>query len=444
MPYSNITFAQLQTEVANRLDDENFVFWSQAEVNTYIVEALRTWQVFAHYWRDRMTFNTDPAARYKFYDLTQQAGTLLPFTVRDSDVTSTMLYHLLEPQLNAGTYVGTEMFQLADITKALERRRNQFLLEAGMVLTRSVINWPPPPISRFALSDQTIALRRVAWIDTNSQYTPLQRSDEWAASAFSYGWENTAQPTPIAHSVAVEPTVTLQVISPPQNNGQVELLSILTGASLNPSAGVLLGIPDDFSWVIKWGALADLLAKSGEAHDMLRSSYCEQRYREGIALAMIHTSALQGLINGAQIPIQALKSWDSFNMGWQNAPTGKPTDLALASWNMLALSPGPDANPYSITLDVIPNAPVPVNPGDFIQLGREELDVLIDYVTHLAWFKIGGIEFMETKPLYENFQRLAATYNEMLKATINFVEPLGDRALREETLNPRRGAAQTQ
>jgi hypothetical protein len=439
--YSHITYAQLQTEVANRLDDQGNIFWSAAEVQLYILEALRTWQAFAHYWRDRMTFNTPLVTPPIFYDLTQQAGTLIPFTVKDSDIASVMLFHLLEPQLNAGLYVGTDMFTLADFTKAMERRRNQFLLEAGMVLTRSIVNWPAPPISRSPIDDRTIGVVRAAWIDANGSFTVLWRSNEWTASAFKKGWENTVGITPSEYTAAAEPPVSLQVIPPPANNGQVEMLSIFTGAALNPSAGVLLGVPDDFSWAIKWGALADLLVKSGQARDMLRASYCEQRYKEGVALALVHTSAVQGLINGAQATIQAVKSLDTFSPSWQNATPGPPTALALASWNMLAVSPPPDGVGYSVTADVIKNAPLPVNPGDFVQLGREELDAVIDYVEHLAWFKVGGNEFLGTVPLYQNFQRLAAVYNETLKATIAEVEPMGDRAARQDVLEPRRAPA---
>lgn len=437
MAYAHINFGQLQTEVANRLDDPSNVFWSAAEIQLYIFEALRTWQAFTHFWRDRMNFPTAPNTI--FYDLTQQANTLLPFTVKDTDLASVMLYHLLEPQLGGGgAYNGTDMFTIADFTKAIERRRNQFLLEAGMVLTRSVLNWPPPPISRAALDDRTTAVRRVAWIDANGAVTVLFRSNEFGASAFKQGWELAPDVAPSVYSTAAEPPVTLQMIPPPANNGQAEILAILTGLPSNLAAGVLLGIPDDFSWAIKWGALADLLAKSGQAHDMLRANYCEQRFKEGIALALIHSSAVQGFINGQEVAIQAVKSFDTFNPSWQNAAAAKPTDLSLASWNFLAVSPKPDAVGYNIALDVIRNAPLPVNAGDFIQLGREELDALVDYIEHLAMFKIGGSEFIETQSLYQNFQRLAAVYNENLKATIDFVEPMGDRAIREEVLHPRR------
>ena len=73
MSYTHTTFGQLQAEVSNRLDDPTNIFWSQAEVQAYILEALRTWQAFSHFWRDRKTFNTLPNTI--FYDLTQQTGT---------------------------------------------------------------------------------------------------------------------------------------------------------------------------------------------------------------------------------------------------------------------------------------------------------------------------------------------------------------------------------
>lgn len=437
MAYTHITYAQLQTEVATRLDDAGNVFWSAVEVQGYILEALRTWQAFAHYWRDRMTFLTSP--NQIFYDLTQQANTLIPFTQKDTDLISLMLFHLVEPQLNAGVYVGTDMFTLADFLKALERRRNQFLFETGLVTTRSVMNWPAPPISRAAIDDRSIDVRRVAWIDTGNVYTILFRSNEWIASAVARGWEISPALTPLEYSIATEPPVSLQLIPPPQNNGQIELLSVLTGPTVT-GLGALLGVPDDFAWAVKWGALSDLLQKAGQARDTLRAQYCEKRYQEGVVLGRLHTSAVQGLVNGRQTFINALQSFDTYNNQWQNATPAAPTDLALASWNMLAVSPPPDSNSgtnYSISLDCIRNAPVPVLAGDFIQMGREELDTLVDYVEHLAMFKLGGDEFMDSIPLYGNFQRMAATYNEKLKAGIDFVEPLGDRAQREEVLHPR-------
>jgi len=398
------------------------------------------WNALTRFWRDRMTFNTaaptvPPTA---WMDLTQQAGSLLTYNVKDSDLVSLMLYHLVEPQLNAGLYVGSDMFVLADFTKALERRRNQFLLETGMVTTAAVVNGPAPSAGRLVLPDSVMDVRRAAWIDANGVFTTLWRSDEWAAEAFKNRWETSPSNPPQAYSTAVEPPVTLQLIPGNSDVGQVELVTVSSGASLNPTAGVLLGVPDDFAWVVKWGALADLLGREGQSKDTERAQYCEFRWKEGVALARIFTSVMAGYINGVEAFVGPVRSLDTYRAGWQNQTPAKPDTLTAMSWNLLAASPIPDAGAYSIMLDVVKNTPVPVNPTDQIQLGREELDVILDYAEHLAAFKQAGKEFMDSAPKYQNMIALAQLRNERLKKGIPFYTPLMSRATVQEREDPRR------
>jgi hypothetical protein len=451
--------SSLLTQLSERLDDENFVYWTLPELTLIIQESLRTFQAFSGYWRGRMTFNTFPSQ--PFYDLTQQTGTLIPYTVTDSYLLSLMLYQLIEKQLSSGSYVGTDMFILDDFTKALERRRNQFLVETGMVLSQVMDVSVSPPSGRVSIPDNVIDVRRVLWNSpgqgtpygsggygvgpydgTISSLTNLWRSNEFGAQAFKPGWALEPQDPPSEYSVAAEPPLTLQLIPPPLNPGSLTLLAVLAGATLNPSAGVLMGIPDNFSWVVKFGALADLLMKAGQAQDMPRASYCENRWKQGIDLARTHTSAVYAAIDGKDALINALASLDAFNPNWINE-NGPPTDVALASWNMLAVSPYPDTNNHSVRLDVIQNAPVPVLLTDQIQIGREELDALLDYAQHLSMFKLGGQEFLSTTPLFENMFRVAGIYNERLRANISFLQPMADRAGREEELKPRRSAQET-
>ena len=455
MAYNYISLAGLLTQLSERLDDEQNIYWTLAELTEYIAEALRTWQSMAGYWRGRMIFNT--SLNTSFYDLTQQTNSLIPFTVTDTQMVSEILYHLIEAQLtSAGVYVGTGMFNLDDITKAIERRRNQFLLETGMVLQQVSVPNPSPPESRVLLPDNVINIRRCAWLAPggtpfgvgnfgagpfNGPYgvlTNLWRSNQYAAQAFKQNWALQPQDPPIEYSVATDPPVTVDMIPPPLNPGTLKLLAVLAGSPLNPAVGVLMGVPDNLSWVVKWGALADLLSKAGQAQDLPRADYCQKRWMQGIQVARIHTSAIYAALNGKDTMINALASFDSFNQNWQNG-IAPPTDVALASWNMFAVSPPPDGI-YSVRLDVIQNAPIPVALTDQVQIGREELDVLLDYCQHLAMFKQGGQEFLGTTPLFERMFRLAGVYNETLKADVDFLEPMADRAIREEILRPRRAA----
>src|SRR5215469_7536840 len=181
----------MQQALAARLDDTANVYFSVPENKLYLVEALREWQSMTRYWRDTFSFN--PAAQAPpvnaFIDITQQPGTLVPFTVKDSDLVSEMCYNLIEPQLNAGLWAGTTQFTLYDLTQALQRRRDQFLVETGMVLTRSFINTPAPPISQVPLADNVIDVRRAAWFDATSRnWSVVWKQDEYRAQSLRFNW----------------------------------------------------------------------------------------------------------------------------------------------------------------------------------------------------------------------------------------------------------------
>jgi len=47
----------------------------------------------------------------------------------------------------------------------------------------------------------------------------------------------------------------------------------------------LLPIPANLAWAVKYGIMADMLGKEGEAQDTKRAKYCESRFGEGIELA---------------------------------------------------------------------------------------------------------------------------------------------------------------
>jgi hypothetical protein len=428
MAYAYITFSAARTQLAERLGDPSKIYWTDAELQLAIREALRYWNTATLFYRKRFTFNA--VADEFWYDLTQQANTLIPYTVTDREVISFLLYNLIEPQLNiTHAYVGTDMFTLDDIVKAVERRRNQFLLETGMVTSQSVINGPTTPANRVALSDTVIDVKRAAWIDNLTQdYSTLWRSDEWASESFQSTWATSPQNPPTNFSTAVVPPVTLTVIPPAQASGQIELITTNSGAALNPATGVLLGIPDDFSWVVRMGALADLLGREGQSRDAQRAQYAEARWKEGIALAQQFTSVLTGYLNGVQVFPQSIRSLSCFRSSWQNEAAGTPDTLGMMSWNLIALAPLPISSIFSIMLDMVTNAPVPVNDGDFIQIGREDLDALLDMAQHLVSFKQGGEEFMETIPIYQNAVTQAKLRNSKIRENIPFYTALDTRA----------------
>jgi len=439
--YANTTLGQAKTQLAQLLGDETNVFWTANELGVYITEALRTWGAMSLYWKERGTFST--TANQPFYLLQTQLPTQLAYTVTDQDLVESIQYSLLEPP-TGNSWTGTDQFSLLDLTNAIQRRRNKFLVETGAVLSHSNPVITPQVAGRYPIADTIIDVRRVGFQDsTSSTWNTLWREDEWAFGAASaMTWANNAG-APQAYSVAVTPPVTLQIYPPPNNSGTLDLITVDDGAALNPSVGVILGVPDDFAWVVKWGALADLLGADGQARDPERSKYCEARWEEGLELARIYTSIAQLQVNGIPVYVCSLQELDSGNYNWRNA-MGQPNLGAMAGQNLLVLAGNgqsgfglPDGV-YGISADVVRKAPIPTADGDFLQVGQEELDSILRYAEHIAAFKMAAYEFTSTFPQYKGFMKAASLVNERLLANAKNFAVLTDRTKLEDSRRPRR------
>jgi hypothetical protein len=74
----------------------------------------------------------------------------------------------------------------------------------------------------------------------------------------------------------------------------------------------------------------------------------------------------------------------------------------------------------NLIVDGVANTPVLVQDGDFLDLGEELLDPLLDYALHVAAFKEGGARWQATLPYFTAFLKLAAQENKLLKASRAF------------------------
>jgi len=137
-----------------------------------------------------------------------------------------------------------------------------------------------------------------------------------------------------------------------------------------------------------------------------------------VQLAQLWNTVQQPFVNGVSMLTATIQEEDYFNTSWQTAAvTGAPTDFITIAPNLIAVAPVPDGvRPYSVACDVVRNFPVPVADTDYVQVGREELDTLVDYTVHLALFREGGQEFADTMPLAQNMLTAAQQYNGILAA----------------------------
>src|SRR6266699_25486 len=438
MSYAHTSFSQLKTQLAARLGDSNKTFWIDDELRILLKESLRTYGLLSGFWRERGQFST--TAGVAFYDLpTQLSDNLLTYSVTDREIIQALQFHLLESASTQASWPGTAQFTYSQVTSAIQRRLNQFLSDTGVVVNRS-IDSTSTKNSRRSVPDTVIDVRRVAWIESNV-YTHLWEEDERALTASNMAW-STARDAPAAYSVMAIRPITLQIAPPPSAAGTVELLTVDTGPTLTPSsAATVLGIPDDLTPAVKWGALADLLAQDGEGRDLERAQFAEKRYQQYVALARLLPVIVHSMINCTPVWTCAVQELDAANPQWQNI-SGTPVDIAVASQNLIALSPVPNNATTTVTLDVVERTPMPANDSAQVQIGREELEAIIDYAEHLALFKVGGALFMATEHVANNFLLQAITYNQRISASARYLFTAQAQSEREKLPRPRRLVAQ--
>jgi hypothetical protein len=444
LSYSHTTRAALRTQLATRLSDSDNVHWTATELNRILNESLRVFNAMAQLYRARGSFSTTPGAA--FYDLATtvedvDGNLLLARSVTDRDLADEIADALIESFDGSYVYSGSEQFTGDEILKAINRRRDRFLLETGMVLTASTTTFIPDNTARYALSDSVMDVRRAAWKTQDGSYSNLWRQDERQLEAYLSNWYG-AGARPQVYSTVLQPSVGLLLAPLPQDGGYLHLVTTQTGATLNFS-GIALGVPDDYAWVVKYGALADLCADGGDSR---RAEYCEQRWAEGLSLARISSSLLDAKVNGVPVPLMSLQQLDSGDPTWQDL-SGKPLYVAVAGHNLVALSPVPGVTAevtdgaHSVLCDVVRNAPLPASDSEYVEVGREHLSDLLAYMVHVAMFKEGAAELSETVGGYEGLLKLGALHNERLRAASQDFEALHKKATDEEGERPRRKAA---
>lgn len=430
--YSLTTFGTLVSALQARLGKQSINFYSQGELQFYIREALQTWQAFSQFYTLKAQIPT--VSGTLFYNLSALIPQLAP-SITDQDLITQIQIHLLEPT-SSTSWIGTEQFTYQQVVDAIQKRIDQFKLETGLTLVVSEVVGPSPPAYSIDLDDTVIDVRRAMWKTIDGAYSLLWRADEYVFTAASPSWFNTAA-LPTDFSTTLQQPLGLVVSPQPNDIGLINLFTINSGPTLSPAtSATILGIPDDFVWVVKFGTLADLFAAAGPGQDLARAGYCESRWSDGIELARITNFVKLGYQNGIPAFVDSMEELDTSSPGWVSGTPGPPLGMAV-SGNIAATSPIAD-DVYSLMFDITPKMILPGSLSDFVQIGQEYLDVIVDYAQHLAHLKEGIAETLASFQLYKNFVTLAAVENDRLRAASNNFDVLSDRTQREEHVNLRR------
>ena len=449
MPYSWLNFVTARQQLALRLADPNMIFWTDAELRTYIVKALRMFNSLTWCWKQDFVFNNGQL----WNSLGALTGSPRLRTVTDTQSYVNLEYMLLEPA-SGGTWTGTSQFTIQDLAQALQRRRDEMLQVSNC--NQSLMTGIPltPGTRRTVLPDTVIDVERVRYIfpttiaaaigfgqlgyggppgfggDPATVITlaiTLYRDDTVAQEFYEAGFWQAPPGFPNTFMLSSEPPLFWDVDIPPLLPGTYEAVVLQSGTPFNPPTATLLGIPDDFAWVLELGALADLLGRESEATDRERASYALQRYQDGLILMKKAPWILLGKVDGQAVSIDAIEEMDRYSPEWDSNPNGFGPVIVEGGIDFMASPVG-----HSTGLTVLGNAPVPVLDNDPVQVSRSNWDCVLDLAQSIACFKMGGGEWRAALELEKRAIQFCAAENSRLKSLGNFTDILYQRGLQQE------------
>lgn len=453
-PFAYQTRLQVEQALALRLNDTANVHWTAAENVLYLNEALRLWNCLVQCWlQDWVTTYTqpNPATLPAWQSTANNVNTLVGAnpsnpryqTLTDADVYTVAQYHLLEPATGNGAWTGTSQFTLADFSQALQRRRDEVLQIAGCNIGPFSASFGiAPGTNRVQMPDSTaqsiLDIRRVRYIPAAGLGSPstLYREDGLAFEYFNNGYEQTTG-TPLGWDTLGSPPQLITFDAAAGVPNALDMLCMLSGGVIAPPTPSPLLIPDDFSWVLKFGMMADLLSKESEATDLERAKYCQQRFTEGLRLMMEMPWLTQARINNVPCDTPSVTEADSYDYEWQSNAAAQ-IGIVRGGIDLFAVSPTiPAGTSIGVTLTLVGNAPIPAADGNFIQVSRDVLDAILDEAQHLAMFKEGGKSFMDSMPLHQNFIRTAVQTSTRLRESGIFATTLRPPVSRQDAAMPR-------
>ncbi|HEX5426661.1 MAG TPA: hypothetical protein VFW94_24325 [Candidatus Acidoferrales bacterium] len=415
--YGWLQFVTARQQLASRLADPNHAFWADAENGLYIGLALRAFNAMTYTWRADFTYNSNSL----WNSLAKLPGSPRLRTLTDTYCYTLMQYFLLEP-VSGGTWTGTSQFSISDFAQALQRRRDEVLKISNCNQSLMPGIAVSPNARKTVLPDAVIDVQRVRFLPLIGGPVVLDRDDTVASEFYESPLYQIPPGTPNTFGLSSEPPLSWTVDIPPSQGGTYEAVVLQSGAAFNPPASTLLGIPDDFAWVLIWGALADLLGRESEATDRARADYCMKRYMDGIKVLLKTPWIELGKVQGAAVSVDSIYAADRYMPAWDASPQTFGPCIVSGGIDFLA---APVNSGIGVTC--LGNAPIPVADSDYVQVSRDNWDSVLDLAQFFATFKQGGLDWRQALDLESRAIQAFAAENSRLKSMGCFSDILVDR-----------------
>lgn len=433
MVFQNTTRAQFKAELTAKIGDSLSAFWTDAEKNLLLNEALYTFGSISQYWKDFIGFNTVIGTQWYNLATDLTSATKINFTKTYQDILDLVNSQLMEniSDVNQTGNFTTYNEVLGFITNKI----NLYQLRTSLVVTRQIYTGPLPNTINLDLDNNVIALGRVAFEDDAGNKNNLQQDDEpFIEKVDSSKLYNSGQPQ--YYTTILSTQKTIFIYPAPNVDGKIHTLSVKgIDSTLSISKTSPINLPDCLFPYIKWGVLADIFSKDGVSNNPDLASYCSSRWEEGIQVGIQFTSILTALINGRYSQIDAPSNIDSVDLAWENK-IGKPYIVLSGGYNIVALNRVPDAI-YSILFRSVVNPNIPANDADFINIKEDYIEPLLDYCVHLAMIKDGFQSIQKTMDYYKTFLKIAVENNQIMAPRGISYKNLLELTKMEEAINPR-------
>ncbi|MGC9293310.1 MAG: hypothetical protein ACP5EP_11420 [Acidobacteriaceae bacterium] len=466
-PYSWLTQTDAINALLGRLN--NSAFWSASEAWVYLTEALRHWNGLTEQWNaqyflenangqwvntgtqtgsprlrtvtDQYLYNQmcsmllEPQlnagawAGSSQFNLGNFQSALQKRTQEVIQAASTNLVVLPPIQSNLGP--GTRFVTLPDTV--LEPRRIRFMALMAQTIGNAPIGSTSVTLSSMTgiqagyvlegagIQSGTFIIGIQANVATISQpttatlsqtqvqaYFPitLTREDPISFQSFEPEYLQTVA-FPKSWAIADEPPLGFYVDIAPTVPGYYEVLALVAGPTFSPPNASLLGVPDDWSMLPMYGALADVLGMEAESTDRARAAYCLERYTQMLEMVRDANWLLQTFLGGGVAYTTSLAQMDGLAIGWQESNSNLPS-VVLAGTDMLAPVPGTS---QLMSAMLVGNAPLLDTTGVYVQVSRDDFEAVLNYAQHIATFKMGNDRFQATMPMLKDFYRAAVAVN---------------------------------
>lgn len=124
----------------------------------------------------------------------------------------------------------------------------------------------------------------------------------------------------------------------------------------------------------------------------------------------------------------SIRNWRGTTTATPGAPP-RPIYWAKASLTLLVIYPADAAisiaGTNTLQVNGVRETPILVNPGDYVDLGQEQFDLLLAYAQHVLAFKVGGQTLVATYPGWLGFLKAAAEENRQFAKSSFYRSMLG-------------------